>query len=164
MASWCKWLDTCLPLLGCQVCISVTPCGFHGGRNGVWITFWGFSSFPYHKFHSTIYLHYYFMFLQHYLCSALRRKQRHLVVQNPSFFHDNARSHTAAAVTDLLRRWQWKILEHPPYSPDECMRLWSLRQSERTTPMDPVHHEEMNLTILLATQINYRGAAVEVSK
>ena len=30
-----------------------------------------------------------------------------------------ARSHTAA-VTDLLRRWQWGILEHPPYSPDMC--------------------------------------------
>ncbi|PSN36375.1 hypothetical protein C0J52_23866 [Blattella germanica] len=32
--------------------------------------------------------------------------------------HDNARCHTAAAVRDLLRRWQWEILEHPPYSPD----------------------------------------------
>ena len=21
-------------------------------------------------------------------------------------------------ITDLLRRWQWEILEHPPYSPD----------------------------------------------
>ena len=29
-------------------------------------------------------------------------------------------SHTAAAVTDLLRRWKWEILEHPPYSPDMC--------------------------------------------
>ena len=29
--------------------------------------------------------------------------------------HDNARSHTAAAVTDILRRGQWKILEHVPY-------------------------------------------------
>ena len=25
---------------------------------------------------------------------------------------------TAAAVTELLRRWKWEILEHPPYSPD----------------------------------------------
>ena len=33
-------------------------------------------------------------------------------------FHDNPRSLIAAAVTDLLRRWQWVILEHPPYSPD----------------------------------------------
>ncbi|KAJ4450773.1 hypothetical protein ANN_02203 [Periplaneta americana] len=57
-------------------------------------------------------------FLQHHLRPALRRKRRHLVVQNPIILHDNARSHTAAAVKDLLRRWQWEILEHPPYSPD----------------------------------------------
>ena len=47
----------------------------------------------------------------------LRRKRRPLVVQNPIIIHDNARSHTAA-VTELLRCWQWDILEHPPYSPD----------------------------------------------
>ena len=47
----------------------------------------------------------------------LRRKRRNLVVQNPTNLHDNARSRSAA-VTDLLRCWQWEILEHPPYSPD----------------------------------------------
>ena len=26
--------------------------------------------------------------------------------------------HTTADITDLLRRWQWEIVEHPPYSPD----------------------------------------------
>ena len=45
-----------------------------------------------------------------------RRKRRHLVVENLIILHDNARNHTAA-VTDLLRRWQCNILEHPPYSP-----------------------------------------------
>ena len=40
------------------------------------------------------------------------------VVQNPTILHDNARSHTATAVTDLLRRWKWGILGHPSYSPD----------------------------------------------
>ena len=35
----------------------------------------------------------------------------------PIILHENARGRTAAAVTDLLRRWQWEILEHPPYSP-----------------------------------------------
>ena len=55
----------------------------------------------------------------------LRRKRRHLVVQNPILLHDNARSHTAA-VTDLLRRWQWEILEHPPYSPDMSSCDYSL--------------------------------------
>ena len=61
---------------------------------------------------------FYCTFLQHHLHLALRRKRRHLVVYNPVILHDNARSHTAAAVTDLFRRWQWEILEHPPNSPD----------------------------------------------
>ena len=39
------------------------------------------------------------------------------MVQNLIVVHDNTRSHTAAAI-DQLRRWQWEILEHPPYSPD----------------------------------------------
>jgi hypothetical protein len=38
-------------------------------------------------------------------------------------FHDNARAHTADAVRDLLRRWGWKTLEHPPYSSDMSLRL-----------------------------------------
>ena len=41
-------------------------------------------------------------FLQHHLRPALRRKLRHLMVQNPIILHDNARSHPAAAATDLL--------------------------------------------------------------
>ncbi|KAJ4432043.1 hypothetical protein ANN_20657 [Periplaneta americana] len=53
----------------------------------------------------------------HHLRTALRRK-RHLAVQNPIILHDNAKSHTAAAVKDLLRRWQWEVLEHPAYSSD----------------------------------------------
>ena len=35
--------------------VSVTPCGFRGGRNGVLVGFREVSPvFPYHKFHSTI--------------------------------------------------------------------------------------------------------------
>ena len=39
------------------------------------------------------------------------------LVQNLINVHENARSHTTA-VTDILRRWAWGILEHSPYSPD----------------------------------------------
>ena len=53
-----------------------------------------------------------------YLRLALRRKRRHLVVQNPIILHDNARSHTTAAVKDLLGHWQREILEHLLYWPD----------------------------------------------
>ena len=49
---------------------------------------------------------------------GLKTKRRHLVLQNRIILYDNARSHITAAVTDLLRRWKWEILEHPPYSPD----------------------------------------------
>ncbi|KAJ4432604.1 hypothetical protein ANN_21227, partial [Periplaneta americana] len=67
----------------------------------------------------TVNADYYCKFLQHHLRPALRRKRRYLVVQNPIILHDNARSRTVAAVKDLLRRWQWEILEHSPYSPDK---------------------------------------------
>ena len=46
-ASWRKRLDTRLPQPGSRAHISLTPCGFHGGRNWVWVGFSrGFSSFP----------------------------------------------------------------------------------------------------------------------
>ena len=40
------------------------------------------------------------------------------MVKNPIILHEKARSHTAAAVMDLLCLWQWEILGHPPYSPN----------------------------------------------
>ena len=60
---------------------------------------------------------YYGMFLQPHLRPALTRKWQHMVVQNPIILHDNLRSHTTA-VMDLLRSWQWEILEHPLNSLD----------------------------------------------
>ena len=53
-ASWRKRLDACLPPLGSRVRVSVPPCGFRGGRNGVWVGFSrGFSHFslPQTSFH-----------------------------------------------------------------------------------------------------------------
>ena len=47
-ASWRKRLGARLPPLGSRVRVSVPPCGFRGGRNGV------SPVFPYHKFHSII--------------------------------------------------------------------------------------------------------------
>ena len=40
------------------------------------------------------------------------------MVQNPTILRDNVRSHAAAAVMDLLRRWKWEILEHPLHLAD----------------------------------------------
>ena len=45
-ASLHKRLGACLPPLGSRVRVLVTPCGFRGGRNGVWVGFSrGFSRF-----------------------------------------------------------------------------------------------------------------------
>jgi histone-lysine N-methyltransferase SETMAR len=32
--------------------------------------------------------------------------------------HDNARPHTAVCTQALLEHFNWKLLDHPPYSPD----------------------------------------------
>ena len=82
-----------------------------------------------------------FYFGEEIAIAWIQEKLRQLTVQDPIILHDNASSETAAAVTNLLRRWQWEILKHPPYSPDESMRLRSLRQSERTAAWDPVRHK-----------------------
>ena len=39
LASWRKRLAARLPPLGSRVRVSVTPCGFRGGRNEVWVGF-----------------------------------------------------------------------------------------------------------------------------
>ena len=42
--------------------------------------------------------------------------------------HDNAILHTANTITTLLQKFKWKVLVHPPYSPDLSPRLpnfWS---------------------------------------
>ena len=52
---WRKRLVVLLPPLGSRVCVSVNPCGIHGGRNGGWVDFLGISPLiTYQEFHSTI--------------------------------------------------------------------------------------------------------------
>ena len=74
--------------------------------------------------------------------SSAQEKTTTLCNIEPIILHNSARSHTTAAVMDLLRRWQWEILGHPPYSPDMTIWLRSLRQSEKKkTAKDPVQHK-----------------------
>ena len=35
-----------------------------------------------------------------------------------AILHDNASSHKANIVKELLESYHWKVLDHPPYSPD----------------------------------------------
>ena len=61
---------------------------------------------------------YYSYFLEHHLRPTVRHKRQNLLNSHPIVLHDVACSHIAAPVVNLLRRWNWEILKHPPYSPD----------------------------------------------
>jgi len=49
---------------------------------------------------------------------AFQRKRPQMSDKRMLLLHNNARPHTAHATVNLLGQWGWKILEHPPYSPD----------------------------------------------
>ena len=57
----------------------------------------------------TVNAQYYAAYLQNYLRRAVTRKRPQL---------QNATPHKAIYVSDLVRRWRWEVLEHPPYLPD----------------------------------------------
>ena len=60
----------------------------------------------------TVNAQYYAAYLQNHLRGAVRRKRPQL--QNVIILHDNASPHKAICVRDLLRRWRWEVMEHPP--------------------------------------------------
>jgi len=58
-------------------------------------------------------------FLEHHLHHALQKKRPHFLGEKtPIILHNNARPHVADVVNQLLARWQWEVLYHPPNSPD----------------------------------------------
>ena len=59
---------------------------------------------------------YYEEYVKKTLRPAIRRKRRELLAAGPIILHDNATPHCAVNVTSLLGRYEWEILEHPPYS------------------------------------------------
>lgn len=49
---------------------------------------------------------------------AIRTKRRGLLSKGVILLHDNARAHTAHLSNNTLAKLGWKVLPHPPYSPD----------------------------------------------
>ena len=64
----------------------------------------------------TVNAQYYAAYLQNHLRRAVRRKRAQL--QNAIILHDNATPHKAICSRNLLRRWRWEVLEHPPHTPN----------------------------------------------
>ena len=48
----------------------------------------------------------------------IKKKWRGVLTKGVILLHDNARPHTAARTSDLMKLFNWEIFDHPPYSPD----------------------------------------------
>jgi histone-lysine N-methyltransferase SETMAR len=49
---------------------------------------------------------------------ALHHKQPELLEHSAILLQDNATPHRHSDVQNLVQRWGWEVLAHPPYSPD----------------------------------------------
>lgn len=49
---------------------------------------------------------------------AIQNKRRGMLSKGVLLLHDNARPHTARKTVELLGKFNWDIIPHPPYSPD----------------------------------------------
>lgn len=52
------------------------------------------------------------------LKQAIRDKRKGRLTKGVCLLHDNARPHVARKILELLAKFGWDVLEHPPYSPD----------------------------------------------
>jgi len=49
---------------------------------------------------------------------AIQNQRGGMLSRDLCLLHDNARPHSAHVTTALLERFEWYILDHPPYSPN----------------------------------------------
>jgi histone-lysine N-methyltransferase SETMAR len=49
---------------------------------------------------------------------AIRSKRKGLLSKTVLLHHDNARPHAAAATIKTIKKLNFELLPHPPYSPD----------------------------------------------
>jgi histone-lysine N-methyltransferase SETMAR len=67
---------------------------------------------------STVAAAYYRKFLQDVLHPKFRQKRSAMFAAGVLILHDNARPHASGAVSEILEKYGWQVLSHPPYSPD----------------------------------------------
>ena len=67
---------------------------------------------------STVTGAYYRKFLQDVLRPKIRQKVSDMFAAGVLILHDNARPHVSRAVSEILEKYGWQVLPHPPYSPD----------------------------------------------
>jgi len=54
----------------------------------------------------------------HKLRRSIQNKRHGMLTKGVVLLHDKAWPHTAARTNALIKRFNWEIFDHPPYSPD----------------------------------------------
>jgi transposase len=67
---------------------------------------------------STVTAAYYRKFLQDVLHPKIHQKRSAMFAAGVPILHDNMRPHASGAVLEILEKYGWQVLPHPPYSPD----------------------------------------------
>jgi histone-lysine N-methyltransferase SETMAR len=67
---------------------------------------------------STVTVAYYRKFLQDVLRPKIRQKRSAVFTAGVLILHDNARPHASDAALELMEKYGWQLLPHPPCSPD----------------------------------------------
>jgi len=83
-------------------------------------TFWDSKGVLYVDFlteYRTLNAEYYLALLEGPVKTAIRNKRKRAQT-SVSFLQDNTRPHVAARTIDIIQKLKWKVLPHPPYSPD----------------------------------------------
>jgi len=84
---------------------------------------------------STVTAAYYRKFLQDVLRPKIRQKRCAMFAAGVLILHNKARSHASGAIWEILEKYGWQVLPHPPYSPDMNPSDFDLHPKiEETTP------------------------------
>jgi transposase len=67
---------------------------------------------------STVTVAYYRKFLQDVLHLKIHQKRSDMFAAHVLIFHDTARPHASGAISEILEKYGWQVLPHPPYIPD----------------------------------------------
>ena len=113
-APWRKRLDARIPSLGSRVCVSVTPCGFCGRHNGVWVGLSRcFPVFSCHKFHSIISPHSSHSFQFMSSCDGASGMVGRYPCKSQTFkgLHHISSLDPAYARHELRRRWNFRFID-----------------------------------------------------
>ena len=73
------------------------------------------------------------------------------------FLHDNARPHVALSTRKKLMEFDWKLLPHPPYSPDLAPTDYHLFRAMRNSLRDKTFEKEEDVKTYLDDFFNSKN-------